>query len=135
VGSRRDAVDALIAKVATASKDKPKPQLALAPAAGDTLAVTLTDDTETTRGTVCLVRFDRVREISIDRGENAGRTLLYHNVVADFRRIGEWTGGRLELSLGLADLREGGRDGVAVFVQESSLGRVLAAAAHDLRLR
>ena len=135
VGSRRDAVDALIAKVSMVSRNKPKPSLTLAPAAGETLAVTLTDVSEATHGTVWLERFDRVREISIDRGENAGRTLLYHNVVADFRRIGEWTGGRLELTLGLSDLREGGRDGVAVFVQESSLGRVLAVATHDIRPR
>jgi len=54
--------------------------------------------------------------------------------VTDFKRIAQWNGGRLELSLGMAELREGDRDAVAVVVQEGSLGRVLAVATHELKL-
>ncbi|MSO64563.1 MAG: DUF1223 domain-containing protein [Alphaproteobacteria bacterium] len=82
-----------------------------------------------------LVRFDRHREVTIERGENSGKTLLYSNVVADRRRIGEWNGGSLDLSLSLTELREGDRDGVAVVVREGNLGRVLAVATYDLTSR
>ena len=43
-----------------------------------------------TNATVWLVRYDRRRDVPIERGENAGSKLVYHNVVRDMRALGHW---------------------------------------------
>ena len=40
------------------------------------------------RGTLWLVLYDRAHTVEIARGENTGRTITYHNVVREMRRIG-----------------------------------------------
>jgi hypothetical protein len=40
---------------------------------------------------VDLVRFLPEAEVAIERGENAGRTIVYHNVVTSWERLAEWT--------------------------------------------
>jgi hypothetical protein len=75
---------------------------------------------------VWLVLFDPYHEVEIQRGENSGRTLGYHNVVRDVREIGEWYGKALEVMLDIAPLRTVG-ESVAVIVQEGDSGHVLGA--------
>ncbi len=84
------------------------------------------------RGDVWLVRFDSEREVAVEGGENAGKTLRYYNVVRDIRRIGEWTGRPLDIRLAAAELQEGGLDGCAVLVQAPNAGPILGAARIDL---
>ena len=62
--------------------------------------------------------------VDIRRGENAGRTLEYHNIVRKLIEIGEWNGrGTYRASLKVPD---GVR--VVVFVQQSTSGPILGAA-------
>ena len=77
---------------------------------------------------IWLFRYDSSREVDIARGENAGRTLRYHNVVREIRHLGLWAGEAQTLPLGLSDLREGGRDGCAVIVQGIGHGPIIGAA-------
>jgi hypothetical protein len=79
------------------------------------------------RADVLLVRYDRRHDVEVERGENAGKTLTYHNVVRDFRRIGRWDGRATSFSLDPADLRDGGRDGCAILVQADGTGPILGA--------
>lgn len=73
---------------------------------------------------VQLVRYSPVENVSIERGENAGRVMSYHNVVTEWRVLGDWTGaGPLEL---VADAP--GDQPVVVIVQEAGPGAILAAA-------
>ena len=37
-----------------------------------------------------LMAFDRAHEVAIERGENRGRTLRYHNVVREVTPLGRW---------------------------------------------
>jgi hypothetical protein len=73
---------------------------------------------------VQLVRFKPEEAVAIARGENAGRTITYTNIVTDWREIGRWTGAApLDLA---ADAP--GPDRAAVILQEEGPGAILAAA-------
>ena len=130
VGSRRARVEELIADVA-AREDQGLDVDLVEGAPGEVLvrigAAAAAREWDR-KSAVWLARFDSAQTVPIERGENAGRTITYHNVVRDIERIGWWKGEVLELSLQLADLREGGRDGCAVIVQKGSHGQVLGAA-------
>jgi hypothetical protein len=64
------------------------------------------------------------RAVSIGRGENAGRTLDYHNIVSSWTRIGVWNGqGEFRASVPLAT-----EDPAAVIVQKVGPGEIVAAA-------
>ena len=81
-----------------------------------------------TDATIWLVRYDQRRDVPIERGENAGNNLVYHNVVREMRPLGQWHGQALKMSLSREMLSEGGRDGCAIIVQKGSVGPILAAA-------
>jgi hypothetical protein len=78
--------------------------------------------------TIWLVRYDTVQPVEIDRGENRGRTIVYHNVVRETSSLGVWRGEPVEVTLSEAQLLRGGSGGCAVIVQEGLYGRVLGAA-------
>jgi hypothetical protein len=71
-----------------------------------------------------LIRYDRRHEVAIGRGENEGRKLVYVNVVREVRRIGEWKGQAMQLTLPADTVAEGG--GAAILAQEEKAGRILA---------
>jgi hypothetical protein len=59
--------------------------------------------------------------VTIERGENRGKTITYHNVVRGWTRIGEWKGGSVRLSLAIADIAQSGADMAAVIVQSGTV--------------
>ncbi len=72
---------------------------------------------------VQLVRYVPEQTVKITRGENAGRTIDYFNIVTDLRELTTWDGkGTLELSANAP-----GNDPLVVIVQEKGPGRILAA--------
>ncbi|MCB4455547.1 DUF1223 domain-containing protein [Leisingera sp. McT4-56] len=76
---------------------------------------------------VQLVRFTPERTVSITRGELAGRTFTYANVVEDWKVAAEWDGTQeLEMSVPAP----GGLP-AAVLVQAAPFGRIVAAARVD----
>lgn len=81
---------------------------------------------------VWLVRYDSAREVDIKRGENRGRTIVYRNIVSDYRELAMWYGEKIELELKVSELREGGHDGSVILVQEGGSGRIIGAAKVDL---
>ena len=72
---------------------------------------------------VHLVRYDPEETVLIERGENAGQTITYHNIVTDWSAIGEWSG-KAALMLS-ADAM--GPEPLVVIVQEAGPGPILAA--------
>ncbi len=73
---------------------------------------------------VQLVRFLPRAEVEIARGENAGRRLVYHNIVTDWRRLADWDGtSHVSLSVEID-----GDDSAAVLVQGVDYGPIFAAA-------
>jgi hypothetical protein len=73
---------------------------------------------------VQIVRYAPQRTVSISRGELAGRTLSYANVVEDRHVAAEWNG-RAPLEL---TIPHHGSQSAAVLVQEAPFGRILGAA-------
>jgi hypothetical protein len=74
---------------------------------------------------VQLVRYKPEDTVAIERGENAGRTVTYHNIVTEWHEIGRWSG---EAPLALeADLA--GDQPAAVILQKEGPGDIVAAAA------
>ena len=73
---------------------------------------------------VDLVTYIPRRTVEIERGENAGRTLDYHNIVSSWTRIGVWNGkGEFRASVPLAT-----SDEAAVIVQRVGPREIVAAA-------
>ena len=73
---------------------------------------------------VDVVRFTPLRRVSISRGELAGRTMAYANIVEDWQQVAEWDGEEdLNLTVPLP-----GDQSLAVLVQEVGSGPIIAAA-------
>ena len=77
--------------------------------------------------TLWLARYNRRMPIDITRGENAGKTVIYTNVVRELTPIGMWNGAALELRLPKSSLRAQGYDGAAIILQDDDTGPVLGA--------
>lgn len=76
---------------------------------------------------VQLVRYLPMETVEIGRGENAGRTVEYHNIVTEWMRLGDWSGVEpFEMELAA----EGDQPVVAI-VQMAGPGQILGAARLD----
>lgn len=74
--------------------------------------------------TVWAAAWDDLQTVSIERGENGGRSIEYHNAVRWLEELG--SPGAAGLRVPVAELRRAGRSGVAVVVQRQTDGKVLA---------
>lgn len=76
---------------------------------------------------VQLVHFLPSETVAIKRGENAGKSIEYSNIVTHWQVVGEWNGTRpLTLELPKAAAKDGQRS--AIIVQAANTGDILAAA-------
>lgn len=76
------------------------------------------------RYSVVLVRYSPEETVAIRRGENAGRTITYHNIVSSMKEIGTWDGrGSFRAS---TPIRGGAEH--AVLIQRDGHRAILAAA-------
>ncbi|MGE0736460.1 MAG: DUF1223 domain-containing protein [Alphaproteobacteria bacterium] len=82
----------------------------------------------TARGDVWLFLFDKQHSTEIQRGENAGRKLIQHNVVREISRVSAYDGNELTLSLSLKGTDGVIRYGAALVVQSVDHGPILGAA-------
>ena len=72
---------------------------------------------------VQVVRYRPMATIAIAHGENAGRTIVYRNIVTSWTRVGEWQGtDDLRLTLPTA-----GEDPVVIILQQPGPGLIVAA--------
>ena len=101
---------------------------------GDYVTVKVSGTSGAGRAAVLLFRYDRHHTVEIARGENAGKTLTYHNVVREIRRLDTWNGEDLSIMLPVGNLKTGGRDGCAVIVQREGNGAIIGAARLSLAL-
>ena len=81
---------------------------------------------------VMLVTVDRKATVEIKRGENAGKTITYRNIVTDLEQIATWDGqGEMEVVLDARTAPGSAGDGQAVFLQVQGpgggLGEILGA--------
>lgn len=69
---------------------------------------------------VTLVEFDKQQTVAIERGENRGEKITYHNVVRGTRELGKWTGGALKFALDTKS--DDPNRGAVILVQEFARG-------------
>ena len=72
---------------------------------------------------VQLVRYQPLETVNISRGENAGKSIRYVNIVTDWTVIGQWNG---ESSMEMNTPATGDAPSV-VIVQKDGFGPILAA--------
>jgi hypothetical protein len=102
---------------------------------GDTLVITVgaaPEESYARSATVWLAIAKEKETVSVTRGENAGRTLSYHNPVRELSPVGMWKGDAMTLRLPLKDLKTMGGDCVMALVQVENSGPILGAAEYEV---
>jgi hypothetical protein len=61
--------------------------------------------------------------IAVGRGENKGKEVIYHNVVRNWLKVGDWTGKAATWTVPIENLNGQGVDGAIAYVQEGSRDR------------
>jgi hypothetical protein len=119
--------DEIVERIAAHAAQAPRVVLRVAREGGQLVIELLAEPPLDHGAVVQLVRFDPEQTVEIARGENAGREVVYRNIVTDWTAVAEWPG-QAPLRLELA--AEGAAP-MAVIVQEPGPGAVLAAARID----
>jgi hypothetical protein len=70
---------------------------------------------------IWLISVSSQAPVTIERGENRGKTITYHNVVRGWTRLADWNGVAVKKSHAVAELTQGGADTVVVIVQNGSV--------------
>jgi len=79
--------------------------------------------------TVWMFHLKNAATVAIGGGENDGRTMTYHNVVADLKAVGQWKGEPLSIDLPRSAMEGLPHDNVVVVVQGGGgYGKVVGAA-------
>jgi hypothetical protein len=115
---------AVAAAIASAQDGAPVIDVSVEPEDG-MLKCRIAPGPEPVTGTVWMAKYSLGETVEIARGENAGRTMTYHNVVTSLMRMGKWSGSEAEdVEMPHPDPGEG----VAVWIQKGRAGPILAAA-------
>jgi hypothetical protein len=118
VGAERDEIESLMRKAAGSAAG---PAISISSGKVEISAATAASAAD-----VWLVRFDpRTIEVSVLRGENAGKRLPHKNIVHELVRLGAWSGQAEEFKLPAA---ADPAWATAILVQTSGAGPILSAA-------
>ncbi|RYE39297.1 MAG: DUF1223 domain-containing protein [Hyphomicrobiales bacterium] len=102
---------------------------------GDMLKVTIPADRSLADAVVWLVTYLDRSEIAIDKGENAGKTMVYTQVVTNRQVLGMWeSASGASLKLPIPEVLADRSTGIAVLVQQEDHGLpgpILGAAAFE----
>lgn len=121
VGTNSEAITALIA----AHLAQARPVLLTLDRQGDRLIIRAGATGAMAQAAVVqLVRYTDTSTVAIERGENAGKTITYRNIVTSWEEIGRWDGAA-PLAM---EATVTGSDAVVVIVQHIGPGAILAAA-------
>jgi hypothetical protein len=86
-----------------------------------TVSVAAARDANTpTRGEIWLCSISKAVPIAIGRGENRGREVIYHNVVRNLVKVGDWNGSPGSWTVPLDSVMRDGIDAAAVLIQDGS---------------
>ncbi|MBR0871871.1 DUF1223 domain-containing protein [Bradyrhizobium tropiciagri] len=72
------------------------------------------------RGEVWICSVSKAVPIQIQRGENRGREITYHNVVRNLLKVGDWNGSSGSWTVPLENISRDGVDAAAVYVQDGN---------------
>jgi len=74
-------------------------------------------------GEVWICAVSRAVPIAIGRGENRGREVIYHNVVRNLLKVGDWSGTAESWNVPLENIARDGVDAAVVYVQHGNRER------------
>ncbi|MBU1333586.1 MAG: DUF1223 domain-containing protein [Devosia sp.] len=90
---------------------------------GDMLKIAIPPNTSLDDAVVWLVTYLDRADVAIDTGENAGKSMVYTQVVTGRQALGMWEGeSGANLKLPLAEVLDAGSTGIAVIVQQERNG-------------
>lgn len=98
----------------------------------DTLQLTVGASSKRRNATLWLVRYTDATSVSIEAGENRGRSITYANVVREMVPIAMWHGEEVSLELPKVALMSQGYDGCAAILQEDGFGPIFGVARLDM---
>lgn len=116
VGSDKLAIEQAIARTLRAGTAMSIPVKLTA--ANGNLTVNVGEGAAQKSGEVWLYALTREIPVKIDRGENNGRTVTYHNVCRHWVKLGEWNGKSMSWDVPISQIKVDGVNAVAVFVQD-----------------
>jgi hypothetical protein len=119
LGSDQAAVEKTIAQTDQKSGVMSLPVLLSMGGAGLSVKVESAEN-EHNLGEVWLCPLERDVAVAIGRGENRGRTVIYHNVVRNWVKLGDWTGAETTWTVPSSQIETDGVDAAAVIVQEGT---------------
>ena len=125
VGSDERLIEKLISNVKQNGRFETTPVMALN--MDGSLRVDLPDTEFIGEAAVLMIAFQGEKTQIISRGENAGKTLTYYNVVRKVQRIGTWHGETTQFDLGLPGDLPKGTDGCAILIQDPVSGAIIGA--------
>ncbi len=129
VGSDRSQIERQIAKTAMAFAEKRVPMRFWRTSSMIIVEVASSNaDTEVKQATIWLAPVEDVVEVTIQRGENFGKTLKYYNVVHELAPIGVWTGKAMRIQIAAQPFIKPGNVRYAVLMQEGTTGPIIGAA-------
>jgi len=83
---------------------------------------------EPKEATIWLAVVQRRIEVPVKGGENAGKTLIYYNVVRELTPVGLWNGRPTTIRLARAAVMRPESEDLVVLIQEQSIGPIIGAA-------
>jgi hypothetical protein len=90
---------------------------------GDMLEVTIAPQAGAAEAVVWLVTFKDHDSVAIERGENAGKTVDYTQIVTGRQMLGMWDpAAGTHLKLPLSEVMTGGANGAVILVQADKQG-------------
>jgi hypothetical protein len=130
VGSNQAAVDAALDRAE--AKGLPVPITLSSSDDAVEVHIGAAEDPAAAKGTLWLVMYDPTVSVPIERGENSGETVTYHNVVRRLRPIAMWKGEPMAVDLPKSEMNKAKAARCAVLLQTEKQdglpGAVLGAA-------
>lgn len=129
VGSSRSGIDSAIASAKSALRQSQVPLSARFD--GDTLIVEVSSAAQGARVSNARLLLAVVQDsgtVAIGRGENANRSVTYHNVVRSLKTIGAWAGQPMSLRVAKSEYAVDGGQSLAILLQIGAGGPIVGAA-------
>ena len=86
----------------------------------DSEKIRITTNAEAGDATLWVIYFDKQRSVKIERGENRGKTITYHNIVRDIAMHGMMKQGKLDVTLPLEEMQRRGFEACAMVLQKNT---------------
>jgi hypothetical protein len=129
VGSNRSAVDQAISKSVSSAEAR---WVALGlEAEGKEFVIDAVASAGATEGTIWLMSASPSVAVKIERGENAGSEVAYHNAVRKCEAVGMWNGEAATIRVPKNAIRAKGASTIVAILQEGHVGPILGAVRLD----